>query len=168
VADYDFCGPLTDIVVRVVRYSPSNIDEVGDNDARHAEETRRKYQVSSAVGGQYTQHGGVEYPAHVRRAVYVAAWHPEQGHYYAGDAWREPVFRAAVRACADPGWADRFAASLAAATRLGGPGAVRDVLLAELPPFETADDRRRRAEEERVHRDHSFMQEAFDAQDGDA
>ena len=73
--------------------------------------------------------------------------------------------RLAVRANADPGWADGFAAAVEAAKALGGQKAVLDFLLAEFPPLETPEDRRRRYEEERERQEHFRLERAF-AQEG--
>lgn len=122
---------------------------------------RHNGQVLAMVGARNGNWYGLKVPKLVNEAASLV-WRLDGRRYFFGDeSWRAPAFRAAVRANADPDWAMGFLGAVVAARALGGPEAELAFVHAEFPPFETAEDRRRRWEDERLAKERELFNSAF-------
>jgi hypothetical protein len=163
VADYVFpCDDLKYAIKSLIKAFPE-IDYFNDEnlyERMHVVE-RHIGQVHGMVGASTADWCGLKVPRHVNDAAFVV-WRGEgRTTHFGADCWKSAVFRAAVRANADPAWADGFAAAVEAAKALGGQKAVLDFLLAEFPPLTTPEGRRERYEEERVRQEHLLFERAL-------
>jgi hypothetical protein len=155
----DFVFPCEELAyaIRSLIRAFGDIDYFGEDDGLyerlHAAE-RHNGQVYGMIGASTADWRGLKVPRRVNDAAHVVWASEGRTLFFGADCWRGAVFRAAVRANADPEWADGFAATVEAAKALGGQKAVLGFLLTEFPPLETPEDRRRRYEEERERQEY--------------
>jgi hypothetical protein len=169
MGDEDLVFPCEELAY-AIRSMTKTIPEIGyfgDEDLyerMHAVE-RRVGQVHRMVGARDGSWYGLKVPRHVNEAARTVYQQEGRTLYFGAESWRSPVFRAAVRANADPDWAHGFVEAAAAARALGGSEAELAFVHAEFPAFETAEDRVRRWKDERVAKEREMFEAALAQED---